>query len=67
MEEHFNLAQEGIRTSKELILLWKTDDGRVPTGTFEWLKAGSWFSGHHHLRAPARMFDGHRVSRFLLH
>ncbi|TKR68373.1 hypothetical protein L596_024363 [Steinernema carpocapsae] len=58
VEEHLNMNQDGIRTNKELILLWK--EGTLgPTGTFEWLK-GSWFSGHHHVRTPKRMrqWDG---------
>uniref|UniRef100_A0AC34Q9K7 Uncharacterized protein n=1 Tax=Panagrolaimus sp. JU765 TaxID=591449 RepID=A0AC34Q9K7_9BILA len=53
-EEHLKMNQDGIRTRKELILLWnmKTEQ---PKGTYEWLK-GSWFSGHYHVRAPFRMF-----------
>ncbi|KAE9551779.1 hypothetical protein FO519_005016 [Halicephalobus sp. NKZ332] len=53
-EEHLKMNQDGIRTRKELILLWnmKTEQ---PKGTYEWLK-GSWFSGHYHVRAPFRMY-----------
>ncbi|CAJ0941104.1 unnamed protein product, partial [Mesorhabditis belari] len=46
--------QDGLRTNKELILLWP-ENTAIPSGTYEWLK-GSYFSGHHHIRAPARMF-----------
>ncbi|KAK0417626.1 hypothetical protein QR680_013118 [Steinernema hermaphroditum] len=53
VEEHLNMNQDGIRTNKELILLWR-EGTAGPTGTFEWLK-GSWFSGHHHVRTPNRM------------
>ncbi|GMR44302.1 hypothetical protein PMAYCL1PPCAC_14497 [Pristionchus mayeri] len=55
MEEQFAMTGDGIRTNKELILLWP-DDTVCPSGTYEWLKCG-WFSGHHHIRAPARMFQ----------
>uniref|UniRef100_A0A7E4V292 Neuropathy target esterase sws n=1 Tax=Panagrellus redivivus TaxID=6233 RepID=A0A7E4V292_PANRE len=53
-EEHMKMNQDGIRTRKELILLWK-ENASCPRGTYEWLK-GSWFSGHYHVRAPDRMF-----------
>jgi hypothetical protein len=49
------MNQDGIRTTKKLVLLWK-EDTENPEGTFEWLK-GSWFSGHYHLRANNRMFQ----------
>ncbi|GMS91560.1 hypothetical protein PENTCL1PPCAC_13735 [Pristionchus entomophagus] len=55
MEEQFAMTGDGIRTNKELILLWP-EDTVCPSGTYEWLKCG-WFSGHHHIRAPARMFQ----------
>lgn len=55
MEEQFAMTGDGIRTNKELILLWP-DDTVCPSGTYEWLKCG-WFSGHHHIRAPGRMFQ----------
>ncbi|KAH7693267.1 Patatin/Phospholipase A2-related [Aphelenchoides avenae] len=48
------MNQEGLRTRKELILLWR-EGVEHPRGTFEWLK-GSWFSGHYHVRAPDRMY-----------
>lgn len=48
------MNQEGLRTRKELILLWR-EGVKHPQGTFEWLK-GSWFSGHYHVRAPDRMY-----------
>uniref|UniRef100_A0A914XUJ3 Uncharacterized protein n=1 Tax=Panagrolaimus superbus TaxID=310955 RepID=A0A914XUJ3_9BILA len=54
LEEHIKMNQDGIRTRKELILLWSENDA-TPTNTYEWLK-GSWFSGHYHVRAPERMF-----------
>ncbi|CAJ0585225.1 unnamed protein product, partial [Mesorhabditis spiculigera] len=46
--------QDGLRANKELVLLWP-EDTTTPTGTYQWLK-GSYFSGHHHIRAPKRMF-----------
>ncbi|GMT19677.1 hypothetical protein PFISCL1PPCAC_10974 [Pristionchus fissidentatus] len=55
MEEQFAMTGDGIRTNKELILLWP-EDTVCPSGTYEWLKCG-WFSGHHHIRAPGRMFQ----------
>uniref|UniRef100_A0A914WFW7 lysophospholipase n=1 Tax=Plectus sambesii TaxID=2011161 RepID=A0A914WFW7_9BILA len=54
--DQLSFGQDGIRTNKELILLWK-EGTEGPTGTFEWLKAGGWFSGHHHVRAPNRMYQ----------
>uniref|UniRef100_A0A8R1YTX5 cNMP binding protein n=2 Tax=Pristionchus pacificus TaxID=54126 RepID=A0A8R1YTX5_PRIPA len=55
MEEQFAMTGDGIRTNKELILLWP-EDTVCPNGTYEWLKCGC-FSGHHHIRAPGRMFQ----------
>ena len=55
LEEHMKMNQDGIRTRKELILLWSEHD-ESPRNTYEWLK-GSWFSGHYHVRAPERMFQ----------
>uniref|UniRef100_A0A0N5AG90 Cyclic nucleotide-binding domain-containing protein n=1 Tax=Syphacia muris TaxID=451379 RepID=A0A0N5AG90_9BILA len=53
MEEYLNSNPDGIRTNKELVLLW--DENTVaPSGTIEWLKE-RWFSGHHHIRCPSRM------------
>ncbi|VDM09422.1 unnamed protein product [Wuchereria bancrofti] len=53
MDDYLNMNEDGIRTNKELILLW--DEKTVePQGTIEWLK-GSWFSGHHHVRIHKRM------------
>lgn len=53
MDDYLNMNEDGIRTNKELILLW--DEKTVePQGTIEWLK-GSWFSGHHHIRIHKRM------------
>ncbi|CAD5217297.1 unnamed protein product [Bursaphelenchus okinawaensis] len=54
IEDHLKMNQDGIRTRKELVLLWK-EEFKQPTGTFNWLK-GSWFSGHCHVRASSRMF-----------
>uniref|UniRef100_A0A915CNT3 PNPLA domain-containing protein n=1 Tax=Ditylenchus dipsaci TaxID=166011 RepID=A0A915CNT3_9BILA len=54
-DEHLKMNQDGIRTRKELVLLWK-EDVKSPTGTTEWLNE-SWFSGHYHIRAPNRMFS----------
>ncbi|VDN04401.1 unnamed protein product [Thelazia callipaeda] len=62
MDDYLNMRKDGIRTNKELILLW--DERTVePRGTIEWLK-GSWFSGHHHIRIPKRMvqWDLEKVS-----
>ncbi|KAI6202346.1 hypothetical protein M3Y96_00938500 [Aphelenchoides besseyi] len=58
IEDHLNMNQDGIRTTKKLILLWREDTAH-PSDTFEWLK-GSWFSGHYHVRAPDRMFQWNR-------
>ncbi|VDK77114.1 unnamed protein product [Litomosoides sigmodontis] len=53
MDDYLKMNEDGIRTNKELILLW--DEKTVqPQGTIEWLK-GSWFSGHHHIRIYKRM------------
>lgn len=48
MRELLNMNQDGVRTNKELILLWP-EDTQTPSGTLEWLK-NSYFSGHHHIR-----------------
>ena len=48
MRELLNMNQDGVRTNKELILLWP-EDTETPSGTLEWLK-NSYFSGHHHIR-----------------
>ncbi|VDN28353.1 unnamed protein product [Gongylonema pulchrum] len=53
MDDYMNLNQDGIRTNRELLLLWDSTTAE-PRGTIEWLK-GSWFSGHHHIRMPKRM------------
>ncbi|KAL7078132.1 hypothetical protein ACQ4LE_002201 [Meloidogyne hapla] len=55
IDEHLKMNQDGIRSRKELVLLWRGKDA-VPKGTYEWLK-GSWFSAHHHIHAPDRMFS----------
>lgn len=55
MDEYLRMNQDGIRTNKELILLWD-EDTDTPRGTMEWLK-GNWFSGHHHVRGGKRMFQ----------
>uniref|UniRef100_A0A914EL40 Uncharacterized protein n=1 Tax=Acrobeloides nanus TaxID=290746 RepID=A0A914EL40_9BILA len=55
IDEHLRMNQDGIRTRKDLILLWR-EGVECPTGTYEWLKAGSWFSSHYHIRAPNRMY-----------
>lgn len=53
MDEYLNMNEDGIRTNKELVLLW--DEKTVePQRTIEWLKE-SWFSGHHHIRIHKRM------------
>lgn len=49
------MNQDGIRTTKRLVLLWK-EETENPESTFEWLK-GSWFSGHYHLRTNNRMYQ----------
>ncbi|CAI4230346.1 unnamed protein product [Auanema sp. JU1783] len=55
LRDLLSMNQDGVRTNKELILLWP--EGTVsPTGTYEWLK-NSYFSGHHHIRAPKRMLQ----------
>lgn len=55
MDDYLNMNEDGIRTNKELVLLW--DEKTVePQGTIEWLK-GSWFSGHHHIRIHKRMIQ----------
>lgn len=68
IEEHLKMNEDGIRTRKELVLLWK-EEFKQPMNTFNWLK-GSWFSGHFHVRADPRMFrwswnvDEQEVVRF---
>ncbi|PAV56063.1 hypothetical protein WR25_01100 [Diploscapter pachys] len=61
MRELLNMNQDGVRTNKELILLWP-EDTQTPSDTLEWLK-NSYFSGHHHIRAPQRMFQWTRKGR----
>jgi len=66
IDEHLRLNRDdGIRTRKELVLLWR-EDVKSPEGTVEWLK-GSWFSGHYHVRTHKRMYQweerGNDVSR----
>lgn len=49
------MRQDGIRTRKELILLWP-EDILCPNGTIEWLMdSEGWFSSHYHIRAKNRM------------
>ncbi|VDO70653.1 unnamed protein product [Haemonchus placei] len=55
MRELLSTNQDGVRTNKELILLWP-EHTATPTGTHEWLK-DTYYSGHHHIRAPKRMFQ----------
>ncbi|CCD61723.1 Patatin-like phospholipase domain-containing protein ZK370.4 [Caenorhabditis elegans] len=61
MRELMNMNQDGVRTNKELILLWP-ESTKTPSGTIEWLK-NSYFSGHHHIRAPKRMLQWNRKFR----
>lgn len=49
------MNQDGIRTTKKLVLLWK-EETEHPENTYDWLK-GSWFSGHYHLKMPNRAFQ----------
>ncbi|CAD6191793.1 unnamed protein product [Caenorhabditis auriculariae] len=44
-----------IRSNKELVILWP-DKTRSPSNTGKWLRY-SFFSGHHHVRAPERMYQ----------
>uniref|UniRef100_A0A8L8KIN4 Swiss cheese n=1 Tax=Heligmosomoides polygyrus TaxID=6339 RepID=A0A8L8KIN4_HELPZ len=55
MRELLSTNQDGARTNKELILLWP-ENTQSPSGTHEWLK-DTYYSGHHHIRAPKRMFQ----------
>ncbi|CEF67820.1 Neuropathy target esterase sws [Strongyloides ratti] len=55
VDEHMMMNQDGIRTCKELVLLWG-EDVSSPKGTYNWLK-GSYFSGHHHVRMNKRMLQ----------
>uniref|UniRef100_A0A0N4ZFK1 Neuropathy target esterase sws n=1 Tax=Parastrongyloides trichosuri TaxID=131310 RepID=A0A0N4ZFK1_PARTI len=55
VDEHMMMNQDGIRTCKELVLLWN-ENVKSPKGTFDWLK-GSYFSGHHHVRMNKRMLQ----------
>lgn len=55
MRELLSTNQDGARTNKELVLLWP-ENTVSPSGTHEWLK-GTYYSGHHHIRAPKRMFQ----------
>ncbi|KAF1761098.1 hypothetical protein GCK72_009352 [Caenorhabditis remanei] len=61
MRELMSMNQDGVRTNKELILLWP-ESTKTPSGTIEWLK-NSYFSGHHHIRAPKRMLQWNRKVR----
>uniref|UniRef100_A0A0K0F7K1 Neuropathy target esterase sws (inferred by orthology to a D. melanogaster protein) n=1 Tax=Strongyloides venezuelensis TaxID=75913 RepID=A0A0K0F7K1_STRVS len=55
VDEHMMMNQDGIRTCKELVLLWD-ENVKSPKGTYNWLK-GSYFSGHHHVRMNKRMLQ----------
>uniref|UniRef100_A0A0K0CZI5 Patatin-like phospholipase domain containing 6 n=1 Tax=Angiostrongylus cantonensis TaxID=6313 RepID=A0A0K0CZI5_ANGCA len=55
MRELLSTNQDGARTNKELVLLWP-ENTLSPSGTHEWLK-DTYYSGHHHIRAPKRMFQ----------
>ncbi|KJH48312.1 cyclic nucleotide-binding domain protein [Dictyocaulus viviparus] len=55
MRELLSTNQDGARTNKELVLLWP-EKTLSPSGTHEWLK-DTYYSGHHHIRAPKRMFQ----------
>uniref|UniRef100_A0A1I7XT43 Swiss cheese n=1 Tax=Heterorhabditis bacteriophora TaxID=37862 RepID=A0A1I7XT43_HETBA len=61
MNDLLSTNQDGVRTNKELILLWP-DGTSAPSGTHEWLK-NTYFSGHHHIRAHKRMFQWTRKGR----
>ncbi|UMM24809.1 hypothetical protein L5515_004871 [Caenorhabditis briggsae] len=61
MKDLMSMNQDGVRTNKELILLWP-ESTKTPSGTIEWLK-NSYFSGHHHIRAPKRMLQWNRKVR----
>ncbi|CAD6188466.1 unnamed protein product [Caenorhabditis auriculariae] len=61
MRELLSMNQEGVRTNKELILLWP-ESTQTPSGTIEWLK-NSYFSGHHHIRAPKRMYQWKKLRK----
>ncbi|KAL4003667.1 Cyclic nucleotide-binding domain family protein [Acanthocheilonema viteae] len=62
MDDYLNMNEDGIRTNKELILLWN-EKTVEPQGTIEWLK-GSWFSGHHHIRIDKRMVSESDIVSF---
>ncbi|KAJ1371192.1 hypothetical protein KIN20_033095 [Parelaphostrongylus tenuis] len=55
VRELLSTNQDGARTTKELVLLWP-EDTLSPFGTHVWLK-DTYYSGHHHIRAPKRMFQ----------
>ncbi|KAK6042905.1 phospholipase, patatin family [Cooperia oncophora] len=70
MRELLSTNQDGVRTNKELVLLWP-ENTATPTGTHVWLK-DVYYSGHHHIRAPKRMFQWtskktRKSSREMLH
>ncbi|KAK6745617.1 hypothetical protein RB195_011999 [Necator americanus] len=70
MRELLSTNQDGARTNKELVLLWP-ENTSSPSGTHEWLK-NTYYTGHHHIRAPKRMFQWstkkkRKVSREIIH
>ncbi|VDM67467.1 unnamed protein product, partial [Strongylus vulgaris] len=69
MRELLSTNQDGARTNKELVLLWP-ENTSSPSGTHEWFK-DTYYTGHHHIRAPKRMFQWsskkRKVSRETLH
>ncbi|ETN86601.1 cyclic nucleotide-binding domain protein [Necator americanus] len=70
MRELLSTNQDGARTNKELVLLWP-ENTLSPSGTHEWLK-NTYYTGHHHIRAPKRMFQWstkkkRKVSREIIH
>ncbi|EYC02786.1 hypothetical protein Y032_0098g3120 [Ancylostoma ceylanicum] len=70
MRELLSTNQDGARTNKELVLLWP-ENTSSPSGTHEWLK-DTYYTGHHHIRAPKRMFQWsskkmRKVSREMVH
>ncbi|KAL6725502.1 hypothetical protein Aduo_007550 [Ancylostoma duodenale] len=70
MRELLSTNQDGARTNKELVLLWP-ENTTSPSGTREWLK-DTYYTGHHHIRAPKRMFQWsskkmRKVSREMVH
>ncbi|KAM9313302.1 patatin-like phospholipase domain-containing protein 6 [Gastrophryne carolinensis] len=53
LEKH--IAHSPARAFKQLVLLHRMD-GRMPSGTAEWLKLRPWISAHFHIRCPKRVF-----------